>query len=117
LRIVISCGIVVVLITVLCFSVRANGQANQIADDDVKSVSDKINKSLTELTGTNSSELLKSTMASINNTAQQLADQSKGIINEGSLDTAESIAKRIAVGIADVISNIRGEVKQGIQNK
>ena len=55
-------------------------------------------------------------MASINNTAHQLANQSKVIINEGSMDTAESIAKKIAVGIADVISNISGEVKQGIES-
>jgi hypothetical protein len=33
------------------------------------------------------------------------------------LDTAELIAKKIAVGIADVISNISGEVKQGIESK
>jgi hypothetical protein len=112
LRIVISCRIVVVLITVLCFSVRANGQANQIADDDVKSVSDKINKSLTELTGTNSSELLKSTMASINNTAQQLADQSKGIINEGSLDTTESIAKKSLLALLMSLVTLAGKLNR-----
>jgi hypothetical protein len=117
LRISIFSGLVVLAI-VLCFSLRVNAQVNnQSTDDDIKSVSDKINKSLTELTGANSSDLLKSTMASINNTAQQLANQSKVIINEGSLDTAESIAKKIAVGIADVISNISGEVKQGIESK
>lgn len=116
MRISIFSGLVLVI--VLCFSLRASAQVNnQSTDDDIKSVSDKINKSLTELTGTNSSDLLKSTMASINNTAQQLANQSKVIINEGSLDTAESIAKKIAVGIADVISNISGEVKQGIESK
>ena len=108
----------VVLAVVPFFSLGASAQVNnQSTDDDIGSVYDKVNKSLTELTGTNSSELLKSTMASINNTAQQLADQGKGIVNEGSLGTAESIAKKIAVGIADVISNISGEVKQGIQSK
>jgi hypothetical protein len=117
LRIGLYSGLIL-LVIVLCFSLKANAQINnQSAEDDIKSVSDKINKSLTELTGANSSDLLKSTMASINNTAQQLANQSKVIINEGSLDTAESIAKKIAVGIADVISNISGEVKQGIESK
>lgn len=117
MRIRIIFGLIV-LAAVPFFSLGASAQvSNPSMDDDMNSVSDKVNKSLTELTGTNSSDLLKSTMASINSTAQQLANQSKGIINEGSLDTAESIAKKIAVGIADVISNISGEVKQGIESK
>lgn len=83
----------------------------------MKSVTDDINKSLTMLTGGNSSDLLKNTIASINNTASQLANESKGIINENSLDTAALIAKKIGIGIADVLSNISGEVKQGIESK
>lgn len=117
LRIRIIFGLIV-LAVVPFFSLGASAQvSNQSTGYDINSVSDKLNKSLTELTGTNSSDLLKSTMASINTTAQQLANQSKGIISEGSLDTAESIAKKIAIGIADVIGNISGEVKQGIESK
>jgi hypothetical protein len=41
---------------------------------DMKSVTDDINKSLSKLTGENSSDLLKDTIASINNTASQLAN-------------------------------------------
>lgn len=84
---------------------------------DMKSVTNSLNESLTKLTGVNSSNLLKSTLSSINNTASQLANESKGIINESSLGTAESIAKKIGIGIADVLSNISGEVKQGIESK
>jgi gas vesicle protein len=83
----------------------------------MKSVTNYINKSLSKLTGENSSDLLKDTIASINNTASQLANESKGIINENSLDTAEIIAGKIGIGIADVLSNISGEVKEGIESK
>jgi hypothetical protein len=61
--------------------------------------------------------LLKNTIASINDTASQLANESRNIINEDSLNTAEIIAGKIGIGIADVLSNISGEVKQGIQSK
>ena len=94
----------------------ANASVN-LSQFDMKSVTDDINKSLTELTGGNSSDLLKNTIASINNTASQLANESKSIINEDSLNTAEIIAGKIGIGIADVLSNISGEVKQGIQSK
>jgi hypothetical protein len=66
---------IIVLAAVPFFSLGASAQvSNQSTDDDINSVSDKINKSLTELTGTNSSDLLMSSMASINSTAQQLAN-------------------------------------------
>ena len=94
----------------------ANASVN-LSQFNMKSVTDDINKSLTKLTGGNSSDLLKSTIASINNTASQLANESKNIINEDSLNTAEIIAGKIGIGIADVLSNISGEVKQGIQSK
>ncbi len=84
---------------------------------DMKSVTDKINKTLAKLTGDNSSDLLKSTLASINSTAQQIANQSEGLVHQGSLNIAEAIAKKIGIGIADVLSNISGEVKQGIESK
>jgi hypothetical protein len=94
----------------------ANASVN-LSQFDMKSITDDINKSLTELTGGNSSDLLKNTIASINITASQLANESKNIINEDSLNTAEIIAGKIGIGIADVLSNISGEVKQGIQSK
>jgi len=56
-------------------------------------------------------------MASINKTASEIANQGKDIINEDSLNTAAIIAKKIGIGIADVLSNISGEVKQGILSK
>jgi hypothetical protein len=33
------------------------------------------------------------------------------------LNTAELIAKKIGIGFADVLSNISGELKQGIESK
>lgn len=95
---------------------KANAPVNS-SQYDMKSVTDDINKSLIKLTGENSSNLLKNTLASINNTTSQLANESKGIINENSLDIAAIIAKKIGIGIADVLSNISGEVKQGIESK
>ena len=92
----------------------AQGNTNK---SDMKAVTDNINKSLAKLTGGNSSDLLKSTLASINNTANQIASQSKEIVNDGSLNTAAAIAKKIGIGIADVLNNISGEIKQGIESK
>ena len=94
----------------------ANAQSNS-SQYDMKSVTDNINKSLAKLTGGNSSDLLDNTMASINKTASEIANQGKDIINEDSLNTAAIIAKKIGIGIADVLSNISGEVKQGILSK
>jgi gas vesicle protein len=94
----------------------ANAQSNS-TQYDMKSVTDNINKSLAKLTGGNSSELLDNTMTSINKTASEIANQGKDIINEDSLNTAAIIAKKIGIGIADVLSNISGEVKQGILAK
>ena len=94
----------------------ANAQSNS-TQYDMKSVTDNINKSLEKLTGGNSSDLLDNTMASINKTASELANQGKDIVNEDSLNTAAIIAKKIGIGIADVLSNISGEVKQGILSK
>jgi len=104
----------ILIVSVTITSVKA--QVNQ-NESDMKVVTDNINKSLAKLTGGNSSDLLNNTMASIKDTAAQIASQSKGILNEGSLNTAEIIAKKIGIGIADVLSNISGEVKQGIESK
>jgi hypothetical protein len=111
--------IAVLLGLVLIVSVTitaAKAQVNQ-NESDMKVVTDNINKSLAKLTGGNSSDLLNNTMTSIKNTAAQIANQSKGVLNEGSLNTAEIIAKKIGIGIADVLSNISGEVKKGIESK
>ena len=107
------------LILSLAFSANlmiANAQSNS-TQYDMKSVTDNINKSLAKLTGGNSSDLLDNTMASINKTASEIASPGKDIINEDSLNTAAIIAKKIGIGIADVLSNISGEVKQGILSK
>ena len=109
----------VTLVLSLGFSANliiANAQSNS-TQNDMKSVTYNINKSLEKLTGGNSSDLLDNTMASINKTASELANQGKDIVNEDSLNTATIIAKKIGIGIADVLSNISGEVKQGILSK
>jgi hypothetical protein len=109
----------VTLVLSLGFSanlMNANAQSNS-TQNDMKSVTYNINKSLEKLTGGNSSDLLDNTMASINKTASELANQGKDIVNEDSLNTAAIIAKKIGIGIADVLSNISGEVKQGILSK
>ena len=107
----------IILTTYLPVNVlMANGSVN-LSQFDMKSITEDINKSLTELTGGNSSDLLKNTIASINNTASQLANESKSVINEDSLNTADIIAGKIGIGIADVLGNISGEVKQGIESK
>ena len=84
---------------------------------DMKSITDNLNKSLTKLTGGNSSEVLKNTIAFINKTSHGIANQSKDVLNKDSLNTVELIAKKIGIGFADVLSNISGELKQGIQSK
>jgi uncharacterized membrane protein affecting hemolysin expression len=115
--------IFIIMTTILMLTVilsvnlmKVNAQVNS-TQYDMKSVTDNINKSLAKLVGGNSSGLLKNTIASINKTASQLANESKGIVNENSLSTAAIIAKKIGIGIADVLSNISGEVKQGIESK
>ncbi len=116
---IVPAALSVALILSLGFSANlmmANAQGNS-TQYDMKSVTDNINKSLAKLTGGNSSHLLKNTIASINKMASQIANQSKGLINEDSLNTAAIIAKKIGIGIADVLSNISGEVKQGIESK
>ena len=98
----------VTLVLSLGFSANliiANAQSNS-TQNDMKSVTYNINKSLEKLTGGNSSDLLDNTMASINKTASELANQGKDIVNEDSLNTAAIIAKKIGIGIADVLSNI-----------
>src|SRR5262245_27144165 len=84
---------------------------------DMKSIADNLNKSLTKLIGGNSSELLKNPIAFINKTSNQIANQSKDVLNKDSLNTAEIIARKIGIGFADVLSNISGELKQGIESK
>jgi hypothetical protein len=107
----------IILTTYLSINLRMANASVNLSQFDMKAVTDTINKSLAKLTGGNSSELLKTTVASINNTASQIANESKSIINEDSLNTAEIIAGKIGIGIADVLGNISGEVKQGIESK
>jgi hypothetical protein len=90
----------------------ANAQGNS-THYDMKSVIDNLNKSITRLTGGNS-ELLKDTIAFINKISYQMPNQSEDIRDKDSLNTAETIAKKIGVGFAEVLSNISGELKQGI---
>ncbi len=84
---------------------------------DMQAIKNGIGDSLSKLTGTNSSNLLQKTMALINETASHLANETTDIANDGSLQQAEIIGKKIAIGIADVLSNISGEVKQGFEIK
>lgn len=109
-------AVFILTIVLLVNTSMANASANS-SQFDLRSVTDNLNKSLTKLTGGNATSLLKSTLSSINNTASQLANESKGMVNENSINTAEIIAKKIGIGIADVLSNISGEVKQGIESK
>jgi hypothetical protein len=111
---VLSAALLLAHLSVNLMTAEASVNLSQF---DMKSVTDNINKSLTELTGKNSSDLLKNTIASINKTASLLANESESIVNEDSLNTAEIIAGKIGIGIADVLSNISGEVKQGIESK
>ncbi len=111
---VLSAALLLAHLSVNLMTAEASVNLSQF---DMKSVTDNINKSLTELTGKNSSDLLKNTIASINKTASLLANESESIVNEDSLNTAEIIAGKIGIGIADVLGNISGEVKQGIESK
>ena len=56
-------------------------------------------------------------MILINETASRLANETSDIANDGSFQQAEIIGKKIAIGIADVLGNISGEVKQGFEIK
>ena len=113
----ISSVIILALGTSVSLAMPMAGAQGNTNKSDMKAVTYNINKSLAKLTGGNSSGLLKSTLASINNTANQIASQSKEIVNDGSLNTAAAIAKKIGIGIADVLNNISGEIKQGIESK
>jgi hypothetical protein len=95
---------------------KANAQSNS-TQIDMKSIADNLNKTLTKLTGGNSSEVLKNTVAFINKTSHEIANQNKDVLNKDSLNTAEIIAKKIGIGFADVLGNISGELKQGIESK
>ena len=84
---------------------------------DMQAIKNGIGESLSKLTGTNSSNLLSKTLVLINETASRLANETTDITNDGSLQSAEKIGKKIAIGIADVLGNISGEVKQGFEIK
>ena len=109
-------SILILTIGLLTYVENANAQSNS-TQYDMKSITDNLNKSLTKLTGGNSSEVLKNTIAFINKTSHEIANQSKDVINKDSLNTAELIAKKIGIGFADVLGNISGELKQGIESK
>ena len=72
----------------------------------MKSITDNLNKSISKLTGNNSSDLLKDILTFINKTSYQMANQSKVVLNKDSLNTAELIAKKIDIGFANVLGNI-----------
>ena len=82
---------------------------------DMQAIKNGIGDSLSKLTGTNFSNLLSKTMVLINETASRLANETSDMTNDGSLQQAEIIGKKIAIGIADVFGNISGEVKQGLE--
>ncbi|MGA7005452.1 MAG: hypothetical protein WBY28_00115, partial [Nitrososphaeraceae archaeon] len=84
---------------------------------DMQAIKNGIGDSLSKLTGTNSSNLLSKTLVLINETASRLANDTTDTTNGGSLQQAEIIGKKIAIGIADVLSNISGEAKQGLEIK
>lgn len=84
---------------------------------DMQAIKNGIGDSMSKLTGTNSSNLLSKTMVLINETASRLANETSDMTNDGSLQQAEIIGKKIAIGIADVLGNISGEVKQGFEIK
>jgi hypothetical protein len=84
---------------------------------DMQAIKNGIGDSLSKLTGTNSSNLLSKTLILINQTASHLANQATDSSNDGSLQQAEIIGKKIAIGIADVLGNISGEVKQEFETK
>jgi hypothetical protein len=84
---------------------------------DMQAIKNGIGDSLSKLTGTNSSNLLSKTLVLINETASRLANDTTDTTNGGSLQQAEIIGKKIAIGIADVLGNISGEVKQGFEIK
>ena len=84
---------------------------------DMQAIKNGIGESLSKLTGTNSSNLLSKTLVLINETASRLANETTDITNDSSLQKAEIIGKKIAIGIADVLGNISGEVKQGFEIK
>lgn len=56
-------------------------------------------------------------MILINETASRLANETSDIANDGSFQQAEIIGKKLAIGIANVLSNISGEAKQGLEIK
>ena len=76
---------------------------------DMQAIKNGIGDSLSKLTGTNSSNLLSKTMVLINETASRLANDTSDMTNDGSLQQAEIIGKKIAIGIADVLGNISGK--------
>ena len=84
---------------------NANVQSN-FTQYDMKSITDNLNKSISKLTGNNSSDLLKDILTFINKTSYQMANQSKVVLNKDSLNTAELIAKKIDIGFANVLGNI-----------
>jgi len=89
-------SIALILIVNICLPInlpRVSASVNS-SQYDMKSVTDNINKSLTKLVGGNSSDLLKTTIASINNTASELANKTKGAINQDSLNRLRKLLEK-----------------------
>ena len=74
-----------------------------------------------ETTTTSSSitDLIKTTAEKIKNMASEVANNSTGIISaseaQNILNQLGEAAKKIALGGADVLSNISGEIKEGLK--
>jgi len=83
----------------------------------MQAIKKDIGESLSRLTSTNSSNLLSKTMILINETASRLTNETNDIANEGSFQQSEIIGKKLAIGIANVLSNISGDAKQGLEIK
>ena len=67
-------SVVLILTTYLPVNLMMADASINLSQYDMKSVTNYINKSLSKLTGENSSDLLKDTIASINNTASEFAN-------------------------------------------
>ncbi|HET9806456.1 MAG TPA: hypothetical protein VFP49_06090 [Nitrososphaeraceae archaeon] len=72
-----------------------------------------------ETTTSGITDLIKTTAEKIKNMASEVANNSTGIISaseaQNILNQLGEAAKKIALGGADVLSNISGEIKEGLK--
>ncbi len=89
------------LLLSLGISVNLEGQTHKIhRSHTICKQSNGIGDSLSKLTGTISSNLLAKTIVLINETASRLANEISDMTNDGPLQQAEIIGKKIAIGMA-----------------